>query len=76
MLVLKDHLVTESLSSKTFWKSSDIESEVKKYNKPTNKTYFSKINSKTLNLNYNKSFFLEFSEKIKNSEKKTFKNNR
>ena len=27
MLVLKDHLVTESLSSKTFWISSDIESE-------------------------------------------------
>ena len=76
MLVNDDHLVTESLSSETFWKSAHINNTInKEYIKPTKPTHFNKKNSKRLNLNYNKSNILKFNEKIKAS-KKTIRNNR
>ena len=76
MLVNDDHLVTDSLNSRSFWKSTHNKSTIiKEYIKPTKPTYLNKINSKRLNLNYNKSNIQKFNEKAKTS-KKTIRNNR
>ena len=76
MLINDKNLVAESLSSESFWKSTHNKSTIIKENKTKKPTYYSKINSQRLNLEYNKSNIQKFNEKAKNSEKKTFRNNR
>ena len=75
MIINEENCVDASLSSKPF-KSTHNKSTIIKENKQTKPTYYSKINSKTLNLEYNKANIQQFNEKAKNSEKKTFRNNR
>ena len=66
---------TGGFSSKPF-KSTHNKSTIIKENIQTKPKYYSKINSQRLNLEYNKSNIQKFNEKAKNSEKKTFRNNR
>ena len=75
MIINDENRVDASLSSESF-KSTHNKSTIIKENIQTKPEYYSKINSKILNLNYNKSNIQKFNEKAKNSEKKTIRNNR
>jgi len=74
MLVNDDHLVTDCISSDTFWNTTAINTIIKKYNGPKKPTY-KKYNTKRLNLKYNISLFFTLNEKTKTS-KKIVRNNR
>lgn len=77
-MLVKDEncFATGGLSSKSFWKSRHNKSTTVKESKQTKPKYYSETNSITLNLEYNKANIQKFNEKAKNSEKKTFRNNR
>ena len=76
MLVNDDHLVSERLSSVSFWKSKHINTtNIKEYIKPAKPTYLKKRRSKRLNFNYNNCNIQRFNEKAKTS-KKNFRNSR
>ncbi len=76
MLINNENCFDASLSSEPFWKSTHNKSTIIKENKQTKPKYYSKKNSKRLNLEYNKCNIYQFNEKAKNSEKKTIRNNR
>ena len=76
MLINNENCFDASLSSEHLWKSTHNKSTIIKENKAKKPTYYSKINSQRLNLEYNKSNIQKFNEKAKNSEKKTIRNNR
>ena len=76
MLIRDENLSYDSLSSESIWKSThNAHTLIKKYG-TTKPTYYSKKNSKRLNFNYNESNIQKLNEKAKNSQKKTFRNNR
>ena len=71
MIINDENRVDASLSSESF-KSTHNKSTIIKENKQTKPKYYSKKNSKRLNLEYNKCNIYQFNEKAKNSEKKNY----